>query len=93
MIKPINHKGYKLLHEGAIALSQVEANGMKIDTDYLNKAIKQTSTQIEVISDKLKTHKIYKQWKKRYGSKTNLDSPEQLGKILFDCNVSYPTTK
>ena len=38
IIQPINHEGYKLFHEGCIALSQVEANGIRIDTDYLNRA-------------------------------------------------------
>ena len=83
-MKPITNPAYELLHQGCIALSQVEFNGIRIDTDYLKKAIHKTSNQIDELSDKLKHQKIYKRWRKHFGSKTNLGSREQLGKILFD---------
>lgn len=88
-MKPITHQGYKLLHDGCIALSEVEANGIRIDTDYLKKMIEKTGRQIQQITEQLKEDKIYKTWRKRYGSKTNMDSKEQLGKILFDV-MEYP---
>lgn len=83
-MKPITNQAYKLMHDGCVALSQVEANGIRIDTDYLEKAIRDTGVRINEISDKLKQYKIYRVWRKTYGSKTNLGSREQLGKILFD---------
>lgn len=88
-MKPITNQGYKLLHDGCVALSQVEANGIRIDTDYLERAIKETGLRINEISDNLKGYKVYKIWRKKYGSKTNLGSREQLGKILFDV-MKYP---
>ena len=39
-MRPITSEAHKLFHEGAIALSMVESNGIRIDTDYLKKAIK-----------------------------------------------------
>jgi DNA polymerase I-like protein with 3'-5' exonuclease and polymerase domains len=83
-ITPCKSEAYNLLHEGCIALSQVETNGIKIDTDYLRKAIKRTTSQINELTKNLKHYKIYKTWRKHFGSKTNLASREQLGKILFD---------
>ena len=83
-MKPITNPAYKLLHDGCVALSQVEANGIRIDTDYLEKAITKTGLRINELSDNLKQYKIYRIWRKTYGSKTNLGSREQLGKILFD---------
>lgn len=77
-------EAYKLLHDGSIALAQVEANGIKIDVDYLNVAIKKTSKQISDLADKLLHDKICKVWKKRYGKRTNLASREQLAMVLFD---------
>lgn len=74
---------YKLLHDGCVALSQVEANGMRVDTDYLDKAIAETTEKISDLTNKLKSDAIYKVWKKQYGIKTNLDSGDQLGNILF----------
>lgn len=83
-MKPINNQAHKLLLDGCEALSQVETNGIRIDTDYLNKAIRKTSMQISEITDGLKQHKIYRTWRRQYGSKANLASREQLGRILFD---------
>ena len=88
-MKPITDAGYKLLHEGCIALSQVEANGMRIDVDYLNKAITKTDQKIKEMNARLKDDKVYKLWRKTYGAKTNLGSREQLGKILFGA-MKYP---
>ena len=88
-MKPITNQAYKLLHDGCVALSQVEANGICIDTNYLKEAIHKAGLQINEISDNLKQYKIYKVWRKTYGSKTNLGSREQLGKVLFDV-MKYP---
>ena len=75
---------YKLMHEGVLALAQVEANGMKIDLNYLDNALKENSKKIAVLSEEIKSDKVVKVWKKRFGTKTNLDSGDQLGKVLFD---------
>jgi DNA polymerase-1 len=81
---PTTDEGYKLFHEGAIALSQVEDNGIKIDTDYLQSAIKKTEDEIKNVTTGMKKDKIFKIWRKQFGSKTNIGSNEQLGKVLFD---------
>ena len=83
-MKPVTDQAYKLFHDGAIALSQVEANGMRIDTDYLNRAIAHTTTKIDRLSEQMKQDKVFRLWKKQYGSRTNMGSRQQLGKILFD---------
>ena len=88
-MRPITNQAYKLMHDGVIALSQVEANGIRIDTDYLEQAIHDTSAQIKELADNLKHYKIYKLWRRTFGSKTNLGSREQLAKILFDV-MKYP---
>ncbi len=88
-MKPITNKAYKLLHDGCIALSQVEANGMRIDEKYLHKSIKKTTNKIEQIYLKMKEDKIWKKWKRQFGQKTNMGSRVQLGKILFDV-MKYP---
>jgi len=85
----IDNRAYKLLHDGSVALSQVEANGIRINVDYLERAIDNTGTRITELSNSLKKYKIYKVWRKTYGSKTNLGSREQLGKVLFDV-MKYP---
>ncbi len=85
---PITNSGYALFMEGQIALAEVEANGMKIDTQYLYRKIEETDGKIKSLSEGLKNdkdcRKVYKVWKQKYAAKTNLGSREQLGTILFD---------
>lgn len=83
-VQPITHAGYKLFHEGSIALAQVEANGLKIDTEYLSQAIKDTDIKIVKLKERLKRSKLYKTWLKHYGTKINLGSQHQLGEIVFN---------
>lgn len=88
ILRPISSEGYKLFHEGTLALSQVEHNGMRIDTKYLGRTIKKLDKKIAQLSNEMKEsaecRRVYKTWRKRYGVKTNLGSHEQLGRVLFD---------
>lgn len=73
----------RLLHEGSLALSTVEATGITIDTEYLEKKIKSTEKQIETYTERLQRSKVYKIWEAEYGNETNLNSTRQLGHVLF----------
>lgn len=81
---PHKIKAYNLLHQGAIALAQVEANGIRMDVKYLKTAIKKTEKKILDLTKELKEGKVGKLWKKVYGHKMNFQSTDQLGVILFD---------
>jgi DNA polymerase-1 len=74
----------KLFREGAIELARVEANGIKIDVGYLEQAIKDTQAEIANIDRRMRSDKIYPIWRKRFGDRTNITSPDQLGVVLFD---------
>lgn len=85
MIKYIG-TGYDLLHAGCIALAQVEANGILLDVEYLERTIAKVERRIKVLEKKLQSGKVWDTWKKRYGAKANLGSRAQLGVVLFeDC--------
>ena len=56
-------------------LSQMEAEGIKIDTSYLKKLDKEFEDDLE---------KLKKEIFKKCGEEFNLNSPKQLGEILFD---------
>lgn len=72
-----------LLMNGAKAFSQIESNGIKIDMEYLKKTEEQLKIDIQERTDELKKSKVYKVWKRRFRSKTNLTSLPQLGVVLF----------
>lgn len=74
----------KLFHDATLVLSQIEANGMRIDMDYLNAKEKEVTAQIKELETKLKQAPEWKTWTKRFGNKAKLGSKEQLGKVVFD---------
>ena len=83
MIQAAIPEAVKLMHEGVLALSQVEANGARIDVDYLDRTIEEVTATIEELTANLQSSKVYKIWKKSFGSKFNLDSNQQLAHVLF----------
>lgn len=85
-IHPNCHAGYQLLHEGVLAMSQIEANGMQIDVPRLDWAIAKTKDHIKLERVELRErgHKVWKLWSRRFGLKANLNARDQLGSILFD---------
>jgi DNA polymerase-1 len=81
---PNTTDAYKLMLDGSKTLSQIEANGICIDTTYLEDAIESSELQIQKITAKMKKKEVFKKQKKKYGSKTKIGSRPQLAKILFD---------
>lgn len=75
--------GYNLLHRGAVALAEVEANGMRIDVNYLHDAMRKTKERIKHLEGKLRDCEEYRLQRRRYGQRTKLTSRDQLGAVLF----------
>lgn len=76
-------EAYELMQDGAIALAQVEANGLRVDTDYLSKTMTTIEREIAAGEDELRQDDVFRVWRRRFGSKTNLTSRDQLGVVLF----------
>lgn len=89
-MKPASVEGYNLLHQGALALSQVEANGIRIDLPYLDRRIVKTGKRIAHLEREFHSKKEWREWQKRFGSKANLDSREQLATTLIGMGVEWP---
>ena len=81
---PYTPEAYQLLHEGSIALAEVEATGMRVDVPYLERAIRRTEHRIALLREDLSSSDVARAWRKHYGPKTNFDSGQQLGVVLFD---------
>lgn len=81
---PYDPQAYQLLHEGTLALAQVEANGMRLDVDYLKEAIRRTEIKINHMESRLESSDVYETWSHTFRDGMNLNSSEQLGKVLFD---------
>ena len=75
---------YKLMHDGILALSRVEENGMCVDTERLEKTIARVSKRIKGIESELKQDDVWRLWKRRFGLDANFGSRVQLGKVLYE---------
>lgn len=81
---PTTADAYRLFHDGVIALSQMECNGVAIDEERLDSVIRHTENKIRRIEEELKADDVWRIWTKEFGNTANLDSDPQLGKILYD---------
>lgn len=81
---PKTKDAYRLMHEGILALAEIERNGIWIDEEYLQKQDKILQRKIDRLTKKLNESEEVKLWKKVYGSKFKLSSNPQLGDILFN---------
>jgi len=84
LILPYTQEAYQLFHEGAIALAEVEHNGIRIDTEYLDNAIATQTARIERLKNRLQKSEVTEIWKNYYKGRTNLNSNDQLGYVLFE---------
>lgn len=75
-------EAYKLLEQGTLALAEVEASGIKIDVDYLERTIRKVDRKIKKLYEALTSDDVYERWKKRFGEKTSLGSRHQLRTVL-----------
>ncbi len=82
-MKAVTPEALQLFHEGARALSRVEANGIRIDRKYIRKTMKKVDEDVIRLQSDLKEDPISQTWKRRYGAKTNFGSRDQLASILF----------
>lgn len=80
---------YTLFHQGALALAEAEAGGVRIDVEYLNQQIPLVEQEILALKTKLEQDETYTVWQREYQEKANIGSNEQLGHILFDV-LKYP---
>lgn len=82
-MKPDSRDAYQLVHDGAIALAEVEAAGMRIDIDQLEKTIRDVDGKIDELLSEQRRDEVWKTWKRRFGDKANMGSRHQLAGVLF----------
>jgi DNA polymerase-1 len=83
-MKPATPEAYQLMHEGALALADVEANGIRIDVEYLKETKTKVSNRITGLQEQLKQDDVWKTWNGIYKNKTDLGSRKQMARVLYD---------
>lgn len=84
MIKPTTLDAYNLLHRGSLVMAEMEANGIRIDVDYVKRTQEKIARRVNHLSHELARDEIFKTWKKEFGWKMKLGSRTQLATVLFD---------
>lgn len=75
---------YRLLHEGAVALAQVSHHGIAVDVPYLDAALADLGGKIAAAEGRLRSGKVWRLWRRRFGDKANLGSRSQLAAVLYE---------
>jgi DNA polymerase-1 len=83
-MKPVTKDAVELFLQGTLALSKVESNGILIDQSYLKRTLYKTAKEIKQLETELREDQIFTIWKKRFGSKQQLGSHQQLEVVIFD---------
>lgn len=73
-----------LFFKGAVALTEAENNGIRVDTEYYEKQSAYLARRIEQKKCKIDEYPEVQKWHELYGDKFNLASTPQLGRLLYD---------
>lgn len=82
---------YKLMHDGALCLADIERTGIRIDIDYCKQKRSRVLAKQKRLEKTLLKHKDVQRWKKRYGARFKLTSDKQLQILLYDMLGHKPT--
>lgn len=81
-MSPATESAYRLMHEGQLALAEVEENGLYVDVDFVHKTRKDIKARVAATESDLKKDHLWKAWKRRFGDKALLSNRTQLAEIL-----------
>lgn len=83
--------GYNLLHDGVLALAEIESNGIRIDVPYVEKQMERTGKKIDILNEQFWDTELGIYWKKVYKRNIDMDSDDQLRDILYQRMNLKPT--
>ena len=77
-------EAYQLFHEGALALTTMEQQGLRIDVMHLRKEMRKITGKIKKLETEFEESKFYEDWQKSLkGKKVNTNSGKQLADYLY----------
>lgn len=80
---PMMKEAYQLLHDGLLALSDAEMNGIRIDVEYCEKQKRKLTKRIDLYTKQLYETKLGQAWKEVCKKEINFNSDTQLRDVLF----------
>ncbi len=82
-VTPTAADAYRLFHHGALALARAERCGIRVDVEYCARKAKQIEKKTQHLQAKLDDTKLFRQWKHIYGTQANVQSGQQLSRLLY----------
>lgn len=80
---PLAAEAYRLLHDGALALADVEAAGVRIDESRLNAEITAAESKMRELESLMHGTPAWAAWQKRFGKSASLSKRAQLAEVFF----------
>jgi len=75
-----------------IALAEIEATGIRVDERRLDATTEMAKERMRRIEDKLRQDEVWEIWQRRFGTKANLHSDDQLRDVLYG-EMKFPVTQ
>ncbi len=91
-VNPKTEQAYRLLHNGVLAFSRAERQGIRVDLDYAERKKLQLTKKIKRLESKFKDTKFYRHWEHSSKSKVNINSGTQLRNFLYNVKKLEPAT-
>jgi len=82
-VNPRTYEAYRLLHDGILALSRAEQQGIRVDIEYVENKKTHLTRKIERLESKFKGTNFYRHWEHSAHGKVNINSNAQLAHFLY----------
>jgi DNA polymerase-1 len=90
-INPKSYEAYKLLHDGILAFSRAEQQGIRVDIDYVIEKKAWVTRRMDKLENAFKETNTYKHWAHAVKGKININSGTQLSHFLYNIKKIDPT--
>ena len=83
MINPRTQDAYQLFHNGILALSRAESQGIRVDVEYIQNKKNHLTRKIERLEQQFAETSFYSKWRDSQTGEVNIHSPTQLANYLY----------
>jgi hypothetical protein len=91
IVNPRTSQAYQLFHNGILALSRAELQGIRVDLDYIQTAKKHINKKINDLEQQFYKSKFFQHWKHTTKGEVNINSNYQLAHFLYGVKKIIPT--
>jgi len=83
LYNPRFEEAYKLMHDGILALSRAEQQGLRVDVEYVERKMRVLTHKINKLEASFKQTNFFKHWQHAVKGTINIHSTTQLGIFLY----------